>query len=117
MMARLTLLLVACLSLAVSVARAVEPDEMLPDPALEARARALTKDLRCVVCQNQSVDDSDAPLAKDIRVLVREKIAQGQSDQQVIDFIVSRVLDHLGVENTLMQRYGEPARRRHPEED
>jgi len=83
-------LLFACLSLFVSVARAVEPDEMLPDPAQEARARALTKDLRCVVCQNQSVDDSDAPLAKDIRVLVREQVSQGQSDQQVIDFIVAR---------------------------
>ena len=87
---RIAFLLLACMSLFVSVARAVEPDEMLPDPAQEARARALTKDLRCVVCQNQSVDDSDAPLAKDIRVLVREKIAQGQSDQQVIDFIVQR---------------------------
>jgi cytochrome c-type biogenesis protein CcmH len=87
---RIAFLLLACVSLFVSVARAVEPDEMLPDPAQEARARALTKDLRCVVCQNQSVDDSDAPLAKDIRVLVREKISQGQSDQQVTDFIVAR---------------------------
>jgi len=90
MSSRIALLLFACLSLFVSVARAVEPDEMLPDPAQEARARALTKDLRCVVCQNQSVDDSDAPLAKDIRVLVREQISQGRSDQQVIDFIVAR---------------------------
>jgi cytochrome c-type biogenesis protein CcmH len=90
MTSRIALLLFACLSLFVSVARAVEPDEMLPDPAQEARARALTKDLRCVVCQNQSVDDSDAPLAKDIRVLVREQISQGRSDQQVIDFIVAR---------------------------
>jgi len=90
MRSRIALLVLACLSLVLSVARAVEPDEMLPDPVQEARARALTKDLRCVVCQNQSVDDSDAPLAKDIRVLVREKISQGQSDQQVTDFIVAR---------------------------
>lgn len=73
-----------------SVARAVEPDEKLADPALEARARALTQELRCVVCQNQSVDDSDAPLAKDIRVLVRERIAAGDSDEAVRAFIVAR---------------------------
>ena len=71
-------------------ARAVEPDEVLADPALEARARSLTLELRCVVCQNQSVDDSDAPLAKDIRVLVRERIMAGDSDQEVRDFIVAR---------------------------
>jgi cytochrome c-type biogenesis protein CcmH len=71
-------------------ALAVEPDEKLADPALEARARALTLELRCVVCQNQSVDDSDAPLAKDIRVLVRERIKAGDSDEAVRDFIVAR---------------------------
>lgn len=71
-------------------AQAVEPDEKLADPALEARARALTAELRCVVCQNQSVDDSDAPLAKDIRVLVRERIMAGDTDAQVIDYIVAR---------------------------
>ena len=69
---------------------AVEPEEMLKDPALEARARAVTAELRCLVCQNQSVDDSDAPLAKDIRVLVRERIAKGDTDEQVRDFIVAR---------------------------
>lgn len=69
---------------------AVEPDERLSDPALEARALALTRELRCVVCQNQSVDDSDAPLAKDIRVVVRERIAAGDSDEEVIAFIVAR---------------------------
>lgn len=69
---------------------AVEPDEMLPDAQQEARARAITKELRCVVCQNQSVDDSDAPLAKDIRVLVRERITSGETDEQVKDFIVQR---------------------------
>ena len=69
---------------------AVDPDEMLSDKVLEGRARALTQQLRCVVCQNQSVDDSDAPLAKDIRVLVRERIAAGDSDKQVRDYIVAR---------------------------
>lgn len=69
---------------------AVQPDEMLPNPALEARARALSRDLRCMVCQNQSIDDSDAPLAHDLRVLVRERLQAGDSDRQVIDFLVAR---------------------------
>lgn len=72
------------------VALAVEPEEQLGDAALEARARTLTQELRCVVCQNQSVDDSDAPLAHDIRVLVRERIKVGDSDEQVRAFIVDR---------------------------
>jgi cytochrome c-type biogenesis protein CcmH len=71
-------------------AHAVEPDEILADPALEARARALTQDLRCVVCQNQSVDDSDAPLARDMRVLVRERIKAGDTDAQVRTFMIER---------------------------
>ena len=71
-------------------ARAVQPDEMLRDPALEARARNLSRELRCMVCQNQSIDDSDAPLARDLRLLVRERIAGGDSDSQVIDFLVAR---------------------------
>ena len=71
-------------------ALAVQPDEILKDPALEARARALSQELRCMVCQNQSIDDSDAPLAKDLRVLVRERLKQGESDGQVIDFLVAR---------------------------
>jgi cytochrome c-type biogenesis protein CcmH len=71
-------------------AHAVQPDEILPDSTLEARARALSKELRCMVCQNQSIDDSDAPLAKDLRVLVRERLTAGDSDSQVIDFLVSR---------------------------
>jgi cytochrome c-type biogenesis protein CcmH len=71
-------------------ARAVEPDEILPDPALEARARAISEGLRCLVCQNQSIDDSEAPLARDLRILVRERLKAGDSDQQVVDFIVSR---------------------------
>ena len=78
-----------CMLLA-SGARAVQPDEVLQDPALEARARAISEGLRCLVCQNQSIDDSDAPLAKDLRLLVRERLKQGDSDQQVVDFIVAR---------------------------
>jgi cytochrome c-type biogenesis protein CcmH len=69
---------------------AVQPDEILADPALEARARALSKELRCMVCQNQSIDDSDAPLARDLRVLVRERLQAGDGDHQVIDFLVAR---------------------------
>ena len=66
---------------------AVQPDEILRDPVLESRARALSQELRCMVCQNQSIDDSDAPLAKDLRVLVRERLTAGDSDKQVIDFL------------------------------
>src|SRR5579863_9349351 len=69
---------------------AVESKEMLADPALEARARNLSKELRCMVCQNESIDDSEAPLAHDLRVLVRERIKAGDSDQQVLDFLVAR---------------------------
>ena len=71
-------------------ARAVQPDEMLKDPVLEARARVLSQELRCMVCQNQSIDDSDAPLARDVRVLVRERLSAGDSDAQVLDFLVAR---------------------------
>ena len=71
-------------------ALAVQPEEILKDPALETRARALSRELRCMVCQNQSIDDSDAPLARDLRLLVRERIASGDSDKQVIDFLVAR---------------------------
>ena len=69
---------------------AVEPSEMLADPALEARARALSKELRCMVCQNQSIDDSEAPLAHDLRVVVRDRLKAGDSDAQVVDFLVAR---------------------------
>lgn len=71
-------------------ALAVEPDEMLADSALEARARAISRELRCMVCQNQSIDDSGAPLAHDLRVLVRERLKAGDNDQQVLDFLVAR---------------------------
>jgi cytochrome c-type biogenesis protein CcmH len=73
-----------------STLRAVEPNEMLSDPTLEARARALSKELRCMVCQNESIDDSGAPLAHDLRVLVRDRIKSGDSDTQVLDFLVAR---------------------------
>ena len=75
---------------AVSPALALTPDEQLQDPALEARARAISAQLRCLVCQNQSIDDSEAPLALDLRTLVREQLTAGKSDAQVLDFIVAR---------------------------
>lgn len=79
------------LSLAMpGAAPAVQPDEMLRDSALESRARDLSRELRCMVCQNQSIDDSEAPLARDLRLLVRERLIKGDSDQQVLSFLVSR---------------------------
>jgi len=69
---------------------AVQVDEILPDPRLEARAREISQDLRCMVCQNQSIDDSEAPLARDLRLLVRERLKAGDSDTQVVDFMVAR---------------------------
>ncbi len=74
-------------------AAAVEPNEMLADPALEARAREISRGLRCVVCQNESIDESDADLAHDLRVLVRERLVAGDSDEQVVQFIVDRYGD------------------------
>jgi cytochrome c-type biogenesis protein CcmH len=71
-------------------ALAVEPDEMLKDPTLEARARALSQTLRCMVCQNESIDESNAPLARDLRLLVRERIQNGESDAAVREFLVAR---------------------------
>ena len=88
-MRRFTLLLFAALLFA-SPAFAVEPDEVLADSALEARARALSKTLRCMVCQNQSIDDSNAPLARDLRILVRERLKSGDSDAQVREYLVAR---------------------------
>ena len=75
---------------AATPALAVQPDEILTDPALEARARAISAGLRCLVCQNQSIDDSDAPLARDLRILVRDRLKAGDSDEQIIDFVVAR---------------------------
>ena len=71
-------------------ALAVNPDEVLPNPALEARARNISTELRCMVCQNQSIDDSNADLARDLRLLVRKRLVDGDSDRQVLDYIVSR---------------------------
>jgi len=79
-------------------ARAVDPNEVLDDPALEARAREVGKNLRCLVCQNQSIDDSDADLAKDMRILVRERIVAGDTNERIIDYIVSRYGDCLARE-------------------
>jgi cytochrome c-type biogenesis protein CcmH len=81
---------VFALSLAAVPAWAVMPDEVLRDPVVESRARALSQELRCVVCQNQSIDDSNAPLARDLRILVRDRLASGDTDQQALEFIVQR---------------------------
>jgi len=89
-MRRLALIALLVALAAPTAALAVEPDEILRDPALEARARDLSSELRCLVCQNQSIDDSNAPLAKDLRLLVRERLTKGDSDSQVLDFLVSR---------------------------
>jgi cytochrome c-type biogenesis protein CcmH len=83
-------LLALALVLATASQAAVSPDEMLADPALEARARALGQELRCLVCQNQSIDDSDAPLARDLRRIVRERLLAGDSDEQIKQFLVDR---------------------------
>jgi len=82
---------VVAVGLAISgAAFAVQPDEVLDDPALEARARALSAELRCMVCQNQSIDDSDASLARDLRILVRERLKAGDTDEEVLAYIVAR---------------------------
>ena len=86
---RLVFALLALLALA-PAARAVDPSEMLSDPALEARARAIGKELRCLVCQNESIDDSNATLAHDLRVILRERLVAGDTDQQAIQYIVDR---------------------------
>jgi cytochrome c-type biogenesis protein CcmH len=83
-------LAVAGILLCTPAALAVQPDEILADPTLEARARALSSELRCMVCQNQSIDDSDAPLARDLRILVRERLKAGDSDDKVLDFLTAR---------------------------
>lgn len=89
-MRRIRLVIVALMLLSWPAAYAVQPDEIMSDPAKEARARDLSRELRCMVCQNQSIDDSDAPLARDLRLLVRERIAAGDSNSQVLDFLVVR---------------------------
>src|SRR5712692_9892665 len=84
------LLSLVCWACLFSSAYAVQPDEIMSDPVKESRARDLSRELRCMVCQNQSIDDSEAPLARDLRLLVRERIAAGDSNAQVIDFLVAR---------------------------
>ena len=89
-MKRFLLAMAMLAAIGTSPARAVLPDEVMSDPAKEARARQLSQELRCMVCQNQSIDDSDAPLARDLRILVRERLEAGDSNQQVLDFLVQR---------------------------
>jgi cytochrome c-type biogenesis protein CcmH len=89
------LALFVTLALGPAPALAVQPDEVMKDPALEARARTLSEELRCMVCQNQSIDDSDAPLARDIRVLIRQRIASGESNDAVRAYLVSRYGDFI----------------------
>ena len=86
---RATPLLLTALLLALPV-QAVEPDEILSDPALEARARVISKEVRCLVCQNESIDDSNADLARDLRLLVRERLLAGDTDAEVLDYLVQR---------------------------
>ena len=92
---RLASLSLAALLAVSAPALAVDPSEMLKDPGLEARAQHLGKELRCLVCQNESIEDSNADLAKDLRIIVRERIAQGQSDEQVRAFVVDRYGDYV----------------------
>jgi len=92
-MNRLVILLL--LGLLAAPALAVQPDEMLADPVLEARARAISRDLRCLVCQNQSIDDSDAELARDLRLLLRQRLKAGDSDEQAKQFLVDRYGDYV----------------------
>ncbi|MBV9863367.1 MAG: cytochrome c-type biogenesis protein CcmH [Alphaproteobacteria bacterium] len=87
--------MLACAALSAAPAYAVRPDEMLRDPALEARAREVGKELRCLVCRNQSVDDSDADLAHDLRVLVRERIAAGDTNAEALQYIRARYGDYV----------------------
>jgi len=88
-----TTLVILALWLTALPALAVDPNEVLDDPVLETRAREISKGLRCLVCQNQSIDDSDASLARDLRLLVRERLTAGDSDQAVVDYVVSRYGD------------------------
>ncbi|WP_405054051.1 cytochrome c-type biogenesis protein CcmH [Tabrizicola sp.] len=82
-------LLVGWLALAAPVL-AVQPDEILPDPVLEARAREISRDIRCPVCQGESIDDSSAPISRDLRIIIRERLVAGDTDAEVIDYVVAR---------------------------
>lgn len=81
---------ILALLLTVAPAQAVQPDEMLADPALEARAREISRDIRCPVCQGEAIDDSNAPIARDLRLIIRERLVEGDSDAEVVDYIVAR---------------------------
>ena len=87
------LLWIALLLLPMAAAHAVLPDEVLQDPLLEKRARALSQNIRCLVCQNQSIDDSNASLARDLRIVVRERLTAGDSDSEVLDYLIARYGD------------------------
>ena len=89
-MRRMVAIALMVAAIASSKSLAVQPGEMLKDSKLEARARELSRELRCMVCQNQSIDESEAPLARDLRLLVRERLTEGDTDQQVLDFLVAR---------------------------
>ena len=89
------LVLLILLFIALSATAAVEPGEILADPALEARARALSKEIRCLVCQSESIDSSNADLARDLRTLVRERLKAGDSDQEVLDYLAARYGDYV----------------------
>ena len=84
-----------CFLILVSPAQAVQPDEILPDAKLEARARTLSEGFRCLVCQNQSIDESEASLARDLRILIRERLTKGESDGAIREFVVSRYGDYV----------------------
>jgi cytochrome c-type biogenesis protein CcmH len=90
--------------LAASPALAVQPDEVLKDPTLEARARSISAGLRCLVCQNQSIDDSDAGVARDLRILIREQLQQDKSDEQVVAFVVDRYGEYVLLKPRLSAR-------------
>jgi cytochrome c-type biogenesis protein CcmH len=110
---KVTVLTLLFVVLVVAFAGAVEPGERLADPALEARAREISRGLRCLVCQNQSIDDSDAELARDLRVLVRERLTAGDGDDEVVAYIVSRYGDFVLLEppfqpNTYALWFGPP---------
>lgn len=92
--ARAVFFAVATLTIA-ATAHAVEPDEVLADPALEARAREISANIRCVVCQSQNIDDSNAPLARDMRIIVRERLSAGESNEEVYAFLVDRYGDYV----------------------
>jgi len=81
---------VLCVLLLATPAFAVQPDEILPDPTLESRARAISGDIRCPVCQGESIDDSNAPISRDLRIIIRERLVAGDSDAAVVDFLVAR---------------------------